>query len=43
MDGLLVGEKYSQIVGKGSSIGRKVLIVLFSPVGIALYFRYRKR
>lgn len=41
MDGLLNGEKYYEIVKRGKTLGRKILIILFSPVGIALYYKYR--
>ena len=41
MDGLLNGEKYYEIVKRVKTLGRKILIILFSPVGIALYYKYR--
>ena len=41
MDGLLIGEKYTQIIRKGKSFGRRVMIVLLSPVGILLFLKYR--
>lgn len=42
MDGLLNGESYCTIVKRGKSIGRRILIVLFSPVGAVLFFKYKK-
>lgn len=41
MDGLLNGESYRSIVKRGKTIGRRILIILFSPVGVGLYFKYK--
>lgn len=42
MDGLLNGENYCTIVKRGKSIGRRILIVFFSPIGALLFFKFKK-
>ena len=42
MDGLLVGESFTEIVKKGNGFWRRFLIVMFSPLGFVLYLKYKE-